>query len=185
MASSKKIIKKNEEIISGDKELFVTLFETDRHRLYAYIFAFVANGSIADDIFQETSLLLWRDFINFTPGTDFSKWANGIAFNRIRSYRRKNKKYDHVFSESMLESLSETSAKDPDDELKWHTLQDCRAALPGHLKEIYEDFYVKNRKAQDVADKSGRSIFAIRKAIHKLRKKLINCVEHKKNKGMQ
>lgn len=74
-------------------EEFGTLLNADKNRLYAYIFAFVADRTIADDVFQETCLTLWQEFEKFERGTNFSKWANVIAFNRIRHYRYAQKKY--------------------------------------------------------------------------------------------
>lgn len=173
---------KQESLTFKDRELFVSLYEEDRKRLYAYIFAIVANKAAADDIFQETSLTLWQEFSRFIPGTDFSKWANGIAYNRIRTYQRKDRKYSG-FSEGMMELLVDSSdSEEKEDEKNWRILQECRTGLPDHSKKLYDDFYVKNCRAQEVADESGRSIFAIRKAIHKLRKKLFDCVDNKKEK---
>ena len=180
MTSKDEIIPANSTELQANQELFISLFEADKNRLYSYIFAFMSNSVATDDIFQETSMVLWREFQKFQPGTSFSKWANGIAFNRIREYRRKNKKYAVGFSEEMLESLAEVSQKDTDEELKWQNLQNCRESLPEHTQKLYEDFYIKNQKAQQIADSSGRSIFAIRKSIHKLRKKLFDCIESKK-----
>jgi RNA polymerase sigma-70 factor, ECF subfamily len=180
MTSNNKITAKKETGLLPNQELFISLFEADRNRLYSYIFAFMSNAAATDDIFQETSMVLWREFQKFTPGTKFSKWANGIAFNRIREYRRKNKKYAIGFSEEMLESLAEVAEKTSEEDTKWQKLQDCRTGLPEHIQKLYNDFYIQNLKAQEIADNSGRSIFAIRKSIHKLRKKLFDCVEHKK-----
>jgi RNA polymerase sigma-70 factor (ECF subfamily) len=181
MTSNNDITPQQETDLLPAQEIFVSLFEADRNRLYSYIFAFMSNTAATDDIFQETSMVLWREFQKFQLGTNFSKWANGIAFNRIREYRRKNKKYTVGFSEEMLESLAEVAEKNSEEESKWQKLQDCRSSLPEHTQSLYEDFYVKNFKAQHIADKTGRSIFAIRKSIHKLRKKLFDCVETKKH----
>ena len=168
-------------INSREQELFISLFEADKNRLYSFIYAFVTNSAVADDIFQETSMTLWEEFSKFSVGTDFSKWANGIAYNRIRTHRRKNKKYTLGFSDTLLESLSVSASSLEEDEKEWQILQDCQAGLPEHLRKLYNEFYVRNLRAQEVAEGSGRSIFAIRKAIHKLRKKLFDCVEFKKD----
>jgi RNA polymerase sigma-70 factor (ECF subfamily) len=163
---------------------FTGLLEADRRRLYAYIFAYVGDKAAADDIFQETSLALWRDFDRFEPGTSFSKWANGIAFNRVRSHRRKAGRMPQLLSEDVLETL-DTRHHDMAVELdeRWTTLQDCVGQLPESQATIYEDFYRNNKTAQDLVESTGRSIFAIRKAIHKLRKQLFDCVGKKRNEG--
>jgi len=184
MASDSQIVKDNEAISKTDPDLFVSLFESDRNRLYSYIYAYVMDHTAADDIFQETSMTLWREFAKFEPGTNFSKWANGIAFNRVRVYRRKNKKLYLGLSEELMLSISESISKEGYSETRWDTLQECRNHLREEDQKLYESFYVKNKKAQEVADESGRSIFAIRKAVHKLRKKLFDCVDRKKREGL-
>ncbi|MBD1388681.1 sigma-70 family RNA polymerase sigma factor [Neiella sp. HB171785] len=166
----------------------MALFNADKNRLYTYIYAFVTNRAAADDIFQETSMALWKDFAKFELGTNFSKWANGIAFNRVCDYRRKHKRLTLGLSDSFLDELqqdvaamdSETMDSDVhQQEQQWHRLEHCCALLPSTLKQIYTRFYVNNLKAQQIADDTGRSIHAIRKAIHKLRKKLFDCIEPK------
>lgn len=165
---------------------FLQLFEQDKNRLYAYIYAYVMDEALADDIFQETSMVLWKDFENFELGTSFSKWANGIAFNRIRGTRRDNKKYLVGLSDDFLQEFNQTiTTADSEPNLppsKWWHLQHCSSLLTGPLKQVYQHFYVDNLKAQEVAEHSGRSIFAIRKSVHKLRKMLFDCV-HKNTDG--
>ncbi|MCF2948867.1 sigma-70 family RNA polymerase sigma factor [Paraglaciecola aquimarina] len=184
-------------------EHFNALFEADRSRLYAYIYAYVIDKSAADDIFQETSLILWREFHNFELNTNFSKWANGIVFNQVRVYRRNNKKFVLGLSEDLMESITNSISKDTyENEMhlqttghndlvnnpnsldsRWNALQYCRELLSETDKQLYESFYVKNIKAQELVEKTGRSIYAIRKSVHKLRKKLFDCVDRKKHEG--
>ena len=84
---------------------FEQLLEVDKNRLYAYIHAFVGDPIAADDIFQETCLTLWQEFDKFELGTNFSKWANVIAYYRIENFRRSNKPYQLGLSEDFLKEL--------------------------------------------------------------------------------
>lgn len=168
-------------------ELFTQLFEADKNRLYAYIYAYMLDYAAADDIFQETSMTLWREFEKFEIGSNFSKWANGIAFNRVRSYRQSHKKYKLGINDDILHELEEVisiteTSKKPS---KWWHLQSCSALLPDSLKAVYKAFYVEELQAQEIADTTGRSIFSIRKSIHKLRKMLFDCVEQKVNEDLK
>lgn len=172
--------KTNELTIS---EGFEQLFEANKNRLYRYIYAAVWDSAAADDIFQETSLTLWNEFSTFESGTDFSKWATCIAFNRIRVFKRTQNKYQLGFDDDLLQefsnNLSVIEGSSATQEIKWRHLEHCRTLLPQSMQEIYNYFYNQNLLAQDIAQNTGRSIFAIRKAIHKLRKKLFDCVEEK------
>lgn len=162
---------------------FSKLFEADKNRLYRYIFASVWDNSAADDIFQETSLTLWNEFSKFERGSDFSKWATCIAFNRIRAYKRKQNKYQLGLEDDLLQEFSNNLSILEENavaqEVKWRHLERCYSLLSPPMQEIYQYFYNQNLMAQEIADQSGRSIYAIRKAIHKLRKKLFDCVETK------
>lgn len=166
---------------------FGQLFDADKNRLYAFIFAFVSDRAIADDIFQETSLVLWQEFEKFELGTSFSKWANVIAFNRIRRHRHAHKKYQLGLSDDFHQEFSQNIAiiegSSDQQEQRWRYLEACCSSLSAPLMQIYQRFYVDNLTAQDIANETGRSIHAIRKAIHKLRKKLFDCVEQKTNEA--
>ncbi|WP_420933472.1 sigma-70 family RNA polymerase sigma factor [Alteromonas sp. A081] len=183
---------KNQQIVTTDSEAlrlskFGQLFEADRNRLYSYIYAFVSNRSAADDIFQETSLILWREFDKFEMGTKFSKWANVIAFNRVRHYRQAHKKYQLGLSDDFLQEFSKNitvSENRPISvEQKWRYLEHCCSLLSEPLKKTYHSFYVNNLSAKELAESTGRSIHAIRKSVFKLRKRLFDCVEQKLREG--
>lgn len=188
---SKKNISQAQSSLSNTSEisrsiLFRKLFEPDKNRLYSFIYAFVSNHSIADDIFQETSLTLWQEFEKFESGSNFSKWANVIAFNRVRHHRQAQKKYVLGLSEDFAEEFSNNIAimesQAVSQEKKWRHLEHCHALLSEPLKEIYQNFYVDNLTANNIAQSTNRSIHAIRKSVYKLRTKLFDCVDKKVEK---
>lgn len=184
MTLKNNIINKNNGAIRDTSKQFIELFEAERKRIYAYIYAYVMDKAAADDIFQETSMILWREFDKFEPNSSFTKWANAIVFNRVRVYRRNNNKLTFGLSEELMNEISDSVSFDETRENRWAALQACRAQLLAADHHLYEDFYLKNLKAQQIADNTGRSIYAIRKSIHKLRKKLFDCVDRKKREGL-
>lgn len=171
---------KKQHQLQQNSEQFLTLFEPERRRIYAYIYAFVMDKAAADDIFQETSTILWREFEHFELGTSFTKWSNAIVFNCVRTYRRNRKKLVTGFSDELIEELVENTSYDDTYEKKWRVLQQCQSQLADSAQQIYHGFYIRNESAQSIADKTGRSIYAVRKSIHKIRKKLFDCVDSKK-----
>lgn len=166
---------------------FEQLLEADKRRLYAYIHAFVGDPYAADDIFQETCLTLWQEFDKFELGTNFSKWANVIAYYRIENFRRSNKRYQLGLSEEFLKEFShninvfENSSERQ--EQKWQHLEHCRSLLSTPLKEIYQSFYLDSLTAKQIAINTGRSVHAIRKVIHKIRTRLLACVNKKQQEA--
>ncbi len=65
-------------------EQFVELYSAAHRSVYACVMTLVRDPSDADEVLQETSLVLWRKFNDFRPDGDFVSWACGIAYNQAR-----------------------------------------------------------------------------------------------------
>ena len=90
---------------------FVALFVKNQRRIYGYILTVVPNCNEADDLFQQTSLVLWEKAGEFRPEGDFVRWACGIALNVIRNYRVKKRRDRHWFSDDMMNRIAEVRAE--------------------------------------------------------------------------
>ena len=75
-----------------DCEDFVQRFVGVQARLYGYIATLVPSRADADELFQQTSLVLWRKHEEFDPSRDFLRWACGIAHNLIRNFRKQHRR---------------------------------------------------------------------------------------------
>ena len=60
-------------------EEFVELSSSHQRQLLGYIFTLVGNMDDAEDLLQQTNLILWRKFDDYQPGTDFIRWACYVA----------------------------------------------------------------------------------------------------------
>ena len=69
------------------REEFVRLFQRHERSIYGYILSHVPNISAADDICQNTNLLLWKAFGQFDSTRDFGVWARTIAYFQVLRYR--------------------------------------------------------------------------------------------------
>ena len=56
-------------------------FLQHQDRVYGYIVLMLPNRHDAEDVFQQTSLILWQKWDQFDPEQDFLSWACGIARN--------------------------------------------------------------------------------------------------------
>ena len=64
---------------SAQTEEFVRLFSEHQRKLFKFIFLLAPDHAEAEDVLQETSVILWRKFGEFQSGTDFFRWAAQIA----------------------------------------------------------------------------------------------------------
>ena len=84
------------------KANFLAEFLKIERDLRAMIGAMVPDSSVRDDIFQETSIVIWNKFESYDPERSFKAWVRGIASYEVLKYRTKSVKIPLAFSEEAL-----------------------------------------------------------------------------------
>jgi RNA polymerase sigma-70 factor, ECF subfamily len=169
---------------AGTYDQFLRLFTGDQQRLLAYILALVHDRDDAQEIFQETSLVLWRAFPTFRPGEEFLPWALGIARHQMLKLRRLRKRDRHVFSEELMAMLAdEAAAMAPEIAPREQALAECMKRLTRRQRQLIEWFYGQGLVAAQIAERWNRSIHAVYKALRVLRRTLLECIELKLAEG--
>ena len=88
---------------SGQHEQFAERFVRSQDRIYAYVVTLLPNRTDAEEVFQQTSLVLWKKWQQFDPSRDFVAWACGIAHHEVQNFLRKHRDKGRVaLSEDML-----------------------------------------------------------------------------------
>ncbi|PQO26593.1 RNA polymerase subunit sigma-70 [Blastopirellula marina] len=166
--------------MSSDYEHFLRLFTRDQLRVLAYIRALVHDHAVANDVFQETSLELWRSFATFRRDQEFAAWALGIARHQVLKYWRTRDRDRHVFSEALLAEIS-TAAIGMASEMepRQQALDECVGLLSDRQRELIQRFYGENQSAAAIADAWNRSVHAVYKSLKVMRRALLECVETK------
>lgn len=161
-------------------EQFLKLFTRDQLRITAWIRALVPNHTAAADVFQETSLELWRSFPTFRPDTDFLPWALGVARHQVLKHWRTAKRDRLSFSEEFLHELT-IEAIELGDELvsRQAALDECVKQLSDRQRDLIHRFYGENQTASVIASAWERSVHAIYKSLKVMRRALLECVEAK------
>jgi RNA polymerase sigma-70 factor (ECF subfamily) len=94
----------------GRKRL-VALMTRHQRQIFAYIYTLVPDRHDAEDLLQETSVVICEKFEDFTPGTDFVAWACQIAWWRIRYSRQKFARSKVVFDDEVLSAVERTAVE--------------------------------------------------------------------------
>ena len=66
---------------------FAALLQQTTRQLLTYLNAVLFRWDDAEDVFQETCLVLWEKFSEFQPGTNFLAWALCVARNKAMSFQ--------------------------------------------------------------------------------------------------
>lgn len=166
-------------------EAFFRLFSRDDRKVFGYILALVLDVAAAEDIFQETCVILWKEFPHFEQDRSFLNWANGIAFNQVRKYRRKYQNKRLIFSDSLVTELAEDVSNMVEDlSQRQLALTQCLQKLGDRERELIDAYYGDQETAATVADRWKCSSHAIYKTIKKIRKALFDCVNRRLSSEM-
>ena len=84
---------------SSSTEEFVRIYSTNQSRIMRFIQCLVPKYSEAEDILQETSVVLWKKWPEYQPDKDFVTWACGIARLEVFRMLRQNKKSGQYLNE--------------------------------------------------------------------------------------
>ena len=63
-------------------EQFVSLILANQLRIHGFIRSLVPNHADVEDLFQQTSIVLWRKFKDYEAGTNFAAWAMRVALDK-------------------------------------------------------------------------------------------------------
>lgn len=150
-----------------------------QRRIFGYIYTLVPDRHDAQDILQETSVVICEKFDQFKPGTDFAAWACQIAYWEVRRARQKFARSKVVFNQEVVDALAETAAELlPEMSARHEALAKCLQKLHPRDRELLLTRYEPGSGVEEAAQRSGRSLVAAYKALARLRKLLLDCVTH-------
>src|SRR5262249_3119582 len=112
------------------QDKFVALFARYQSRVYGYVRTLLPNHSDAEEVFQQTVLILWRKWNDYDASRDFVAWACGIAHLETRNFLRKHERRNEYLSDEVLESLAATQHESQ----AW--LEARRSALAACLEKL-------------------------------------------------
>jgi RNA polymerase sigma-70 factor, ECF subfamily len=165
--------------LSNPTEAFVGLFAQNQYEIHSFILTLVPDWADADDVMQTTSIVLWRKFGQFEPGTNFVAWACQIARLEIYNFRRVKGRDRLLFDDSLLRSLGDVRLSMGDQlEAQRQFLNDCIARLKVDDHELVRRCYGQRAiTAKQVAVELGRPVNTVYKALMRIRRQLYECVQ--------
>jgi len=159
-------------------ERFVMLFGRNQPALYGYVLSLLPNWADADDVFQQTSLTLWRKFDQFEPNSNFMNWACQIARYTVLNFRKKHRRDRHVFSDKLIELLAEEAVAETDlREAERRALDDCLAKLPDSDRDLIQQCYAEGTTIKQVARQTDRTANSLYKLLNRIRATLLHCIQ--------
>lgn len=146
----------------------------------AYVFAAVAGFHDAEDVVQRIAQELARRFEEYDSDRPFVGWALWIAKSRVIDFYRKQGRNQLVFSDDLLQRLSETIAEQADSrDRRREALETCLDGLPEKSRGLLDLRYVDNLSAAEIAESIGSTPGSIRVRLTRARTLLAQCVQRR------
>ncbi len=157
---------------------FLRMYASVQTKLYAFILSVVHNKCVADELFQETSVILWEQFEHYREDSSFAAWAFGIARNKVLQFLRENKRSKMIFSDEFYLQLSNVSEKASDDiHLRISALKFCLGKLKVSDRKLVAFRFHKNVTIKMLSQLTGRSTDSLYKTMSRIMFMLKGCIE--------
>jgi RNA polymerase sigma-70 factor (ECF subfamily) len=157
---------------------FVERFVRSQDRIYAYVAMLLPNRADAEEVFQQTSLILWKKWLQFDPNRDFVRWACGMAHNEVRNFLRKHHNPGRVYlSEQVLAEVAQVRLDFQDVlEARRYALRGCLDRLEQDKRELLERCYAGKDSIKTVAEELGQRPNMLYMTLKRLRRALFECI---------
>ena len=164
---------------SSRHAFFLRSFTTNEAAIRAYVRRLLPSRADTDDIMQGVALVLWAKFEQFREDGDFRSWAMGIARYEVLTWLRDRGRDRLVLAGDVAEMIAEETAIDVAQlEQQRVALQSCLEKLTPKNRSLLLESYGSELMIQEVAANSGRSIAAFYQWLHRMRRLLLDCVQH-------
>lgn len=158
-------------------EEFIRLLRLNTSQVLAYINALLVNWNDAEDLFQETCLVLWQKYDNFQPGTNFLAWALRIAELKVMNFQTTQSRRV-AFAASLRDAIkadfANQSAQDVTANLM--ALSGCMDRLTPNDRKMATLCYGECLPVRQVADAMGRPPQSVYRSLRRIRSWLLDCI---------
>jgi len=167
-----------ERIAAGDKLAMQVLFARHRAPVYRWLYRFVGNETVAEDLLSDVFFDVWQQADRFEGRSAVSTWLLSIARFKALSARRRR---THAKLNEVIEATVADSADNAEVALeKKHEAEMLRGALtklsPDH-RQIIDLVYYHEKSVDDAAQILSIPSATVKTRMFYARKKLAEMVE--------
>ena len=154
-----------------------------RVELVAYARSLLGNYTAAEDAVQEAMLVVVKKFDQFREGTSVLAWCRAIV--RLEVLRAKQQRQrERTLAERLLDDAVDAAfdefqtARRRDDREAWHgALERCLGRVAERGRRVLKARFVDELSYQQIAERVGMTLEAVRKALFRVKKQVRSCVE--------
>jgi RNA polymerase sigma-70 factor (ECF subfamily) len=163
-------------------EMVQQLFVKYTPAIRAFIRAFLLDFNHADDVLQDSFLVVTAKANTFQEGTNFLAWVTAIAKLKVLEFHRKNRAVGPTFSPEVMDALCATAPiAESTDDLQV-MLEKCLEELAPSAREAIDMRYGEACKPTEIARRLGWKPESVYVTLSRARMSLRDCVDRKMKK---
>ncbi len=175
-----------DDLRSGDdaQAQFLRLFLSSERELFRYVAALVPNITDAEEIVQQTAVVLLTKFDQYDVSQPFTPWACRFAINIVNQWAARRQRWQSLLDRGLAEELTRRREElRPRFESHLRHLDVCLEKLPPDQRGIVEAYYFHRKNVTAIAAESKRSVDAVYKVLQRIRSLLRHCIEQARHTG--
>ena len=180
MSDTIKLESDSESGLTAPPAEFVELFSRSQRKIYLFILSQIPNPVDAEEILQETNLVIWKKADRFQVGTNFSAWACQIARYEVLKFRERKHRDKLYFSDEFIAMVAEEAEKRGEWlESRRAALLDCIRGLRSRDRELIQKRYAPGESGKGLAEELGRPANSVYQSLGRIRRSLFECVNRR------
>jgi RNA polymerase sigma-70 factor (ECF subfamily) len=157
---------------------FIAQFTRAQRYLHTFIISMVWNPSEAEDVLQETNLVLWQKSGEFDPARPFLPWAIRFAQLQTMAWLKKRQRQRVFASERIMALLADEVTAEPTVlERRLLALGDCLQKLRPEQRALVAKRYEPGGSVTAMAAAARATPGAISDRLRRIRLSLQECIE--------
>ena len=174
-------VKMDSEPMSTNEELLQRFLQI-RGAIVGYLRVLVRDSFLAEDLFQETYLVVSKKLDTFDRSGNFDAWVRGIARNLAHNAWRKQSRLAPLPSPDLVVAIDSCYDNTPEGENDEFAhcmgfLHACLERLAESQRRMVNLRYGADKSLREVALATGRTAGAVQVALSRIRSFLLDCVQ--------
>ncbi|MEQ8848266.1 sigma-70 family RNA polymerase sigma factor [Botrimarina sp.] len=162
---------------------FVTHLTDAQPALFSYICMLLGGVQEANNVLQETNLVLWKKAGEFQPGSNFKAWAREVAYYKALSHMRDSKRSRVFIDQDRIEAAIASSSVLEDTDERRVALRHCLTELTDEQMNLLGMRYRAETPVVQIASLLGKSEGAVKMTLRRIRLGLMECIQRRIRAG--
>jgi RNA polymerase sigma-70 factor (ECF subfamily) len=163
---------------------FLRVFLANEREILRYVAALVPVIADAEEIVQQTAVVLWEKFDEYDAERPFAPWACRFALNVTRQWIGRQQRWRALLNGGLAEALAlRREQLRPEFNSRLVHLHRCMQKLPEEQRSLIDGYYVRQIDIQALAQQAQRTVEAVYKSLQRIRRQLRDCIERSAKEG--